>query len=489
MKITIYKSIFFSLLCAGMVSCKKDFLHLVPQGEQVAVTTNDYSLLMNDANLSQYTFAGGWQGEVIIGDEVAAESSKFSVANLPTQSAFRWDDQIFQIADIDWSTRLWLEKLYQINKVINEVSQSSGGTDQQKKEVLAEAQASRAWVYFQLINFYGKPYVASTAGTDPGFPIILTADITTAKFTRNTVQEVYDFIIKDFTAAIPNLPVNSLNGIHFNKAAAEGLLGKVYLYMGKNTDALAQFNLCFNDNAARSVPAHLYNYNTAFAPGGIFTPMTDNGPNNSPGFNYNDFTESIVSKSFYNYTYNGNGFGNDAFVLDPKAAALFGSSDLRLKFYAAQFPNNVPNPSGRLRKFGVEFTQFGLQLPELYLLSAEVKARLNDLAGAKTDVETLRKNRMPEADATVPVFAAGSQAALIRFIFDERLREFAMEGYRWFDMRRNSVDPIFSGQTYTHTLYNNADNTTTTYTLRPVRLTLKLPLSITSVNPDMVNNP
>lgn len=489
MKITIYKSIFLSLLCAGLVSCKKDFLHIVPQGAQIAVTTNDYSLLMNDAGLSQYTYAGGWQGQAIMGDEMAAESSKFNAAILPAQAAFRWDDQIFQVADIDWSTQLWLANLYQLNKVINEVSQSTGGSDQQKKAILAEAQASRAWVYFQLINFYGKPYQASSAGADPGFPIILTADITVTKFTRSSVQEVYDFIIKDFTAAIANLPVNSVSGIHFNKAAAEGLLGKVYLYMGKNAEALAQFNAAFNDNAARSVPAVLYDYNTAFAAGGKFTPISDNGPNNSPGFNHNDFTESIVSKSFYNYTLSGNGFGNDAFVLAPQAAALFGSSDLRLKFYAPQFPYNEPNPSGRLRKYAVEYSQFGLQISELYLLRAEVKARLNDLPGAVTDVEMLRKNRMPSADASIPVTVAGNQTALIKFVFDERLREFAMEGYRWFDMRRNSVDPIFSGQTYTHTLFNNADNTVTTYTLRPVRLTLKLPLSLTTANPDMVNNP
>ena len=68
-----------------------------------------------------------------------------------------------------------------------------------------EAMAGRAWTYFLLINYYGKPYSAATAATDPGFPIIQVADVTTTTFTRASVQEVYDFIIKDLTTAIPNL--------------------------------------------------------------------------------------------------------------------------------------------------------------------------------------------------------------------------------------------------------------------------------------------
>lgn len=489
----LYKIITFSLFSLALVSCKKDFLSLVPQGEQVAVNTADYALLMNDPGPAQFTYAGGWQGPAIMGDDMAAESSLFNQSQLVTQAAFRWDDQIFRIEDSDFTTTIWLSNLYQINKVINEVMQSKGGTDQQKKEVMAEAQASRAWIYFQLINFYGKPYLSTTAATDPGFPIILTADINVSTFTRGTVQETYDFIIRDFTNAIASLPINSKNGIHFNKSAAEGLLGKVYLFMGKNMEALSLFNAAFTDNAARTQPARLYDYNQEFGVNGKFMPINYDGPSNSPGVNYNDFTESLVSRSFYNYTYAGNGYENDPFVLAPTASALFKSSDLRLKFYAPEFPYTQPNPSGRLRKYAYKYTQFGLQISELYLLRAEVKARLNDLSGAKTDLETLRENRM-SADIGIPANVATNQAALIKYVFEERIREFAMEGYRWFDMRRESVDPIFSGKTYTHTLFNFNETTGqdaigATYTLRPQRLTLRLPLFITNPNPDLVNNP
>lgn len=489
MNIYRYKMLLAGLISLILISCKKEFLNIIPQGQQVAKAAKDYDLLLNDPGLGHYGYAGGWQGPALMGDEVAAESSHFNVAEPYTQVAFRWEDQLTRPTDIEWASRLWIEQLYVLNKIINEVMDSSGGTEQQKKTIRAEALANRAWIYFQLINFYGKPYVAGTAASDPGFPMILTADITADNFNRSTVQAVYDFIIKDFIAAITDLPLNNSNGLRFNKAGAEGLLGKVYLYQGRNQEALALFNAAFKDNAARPEPAVLYNYNKEFAVGGKFDPINFDGPSNSPGMNYLDFTESVISKDFYNDAYGGNGYGNDAFVLDPKSQSLFKTSDLRLKFYAAEFPYQEPNPSGRLRKYGVKFSRFGLQLSELYLLRAEVKARLNDLSGAITDVEELRKNRMPAADVAVPAENITSTAGMVKYIFDERVREFAMEGYRWFDMRRESIDPIFSGKNYTHTIYNNTDNTTTVLTLRPVRLTMRLPYLIISTNPGFQDNP
>ncbi len=485
-----YYIVFVAILMIGATACKKDFLDVVPKGKQVAKVTADYDLLMNGTSLYLYSYAGGWQAQALMGDDIAAEATYFNSATAISQKTFRWDDDIYLSADYAFGLRSFLENIYIFNKVINEVMTSAGGTEAQKKSILAEALASRAWVYFQLINMYGKPYLAATAATDPGFPIIKLADITQTDFKRNTVQEVYDFIISDFTAAIADLPVQNKFATRFSKPAAEGLLGKVYLFMHRNTDALAMFNTAFTHLAAQPLPSRLYNYNVEFATGGKFTPMQYNGPNNAPGLNTNDFTEDVLSRINYNAEYSGNELGNDFIVLSPKAQALFAPSDLRLKFYGPYFPRSVPNPSGRLSKYALRYSRIGLQLADLYLLRAEVKARTNDLAGAKIDLETLRNKRMP--DGTVPAVTASNQMALINFILDERIREFAAEGYRWFDMRRLSVDPLFGSQTYTHILYNDAlPNTTniTTFTLRPERLTLRLPPSIMDVNPQLTNNP
>lgn len=476
------------------ISCKKNFLNVVPFGEQVAVTTNDYSSLMNAPELYLANPTGGWAGPALMGDDVSAEATYFNSINLRSQQAFKWADDIYQTGDVPTDVRSWISNLYVFNKVINEVMASTGGTTEQKSAVQAEAMASRAWVYFQFVNYYGKPYKASTAATDPAFPIITTADVTATGFPRNSVQEVYNFIISDLTTAIASLPIQNTGGAtRFSKPAAEGLLGKVYLFMGNSDSALTQITAALTDNAAAATPARLYDYNKEFAVGGKFYPITTSGPTNSPEVNYTDVTESVLAYTFYNGNYNGNTFGSDFVVLSPQAMALFASSDLRLNFYTAHYANNVVNPSGRLAKykaFGTPYAKYGLQISELYLLSAEAKARLNKLSGAETDIETLRKCRMPAANATVPAATVANQPALLQYIFDEREREFATQGYRWFDMRRISVDPLLTAPSYNHILYNDATSTNTTlFPLNPVRLTQRLPPYIMVPNPQFTNNP
>ncbi|QEM11743.1 RagB/SusD family nutrient uptake outer membrane protein [Mucilaginibacter rubeus] len=470
--------------------CKKSFLEITPKGRLVARTTNDYALLMNSVSLYADEIGGGWRAIALMGDDVAAEDSYLASAKLPSQNAFKWSADLFQSGQ-GYDLSQALTSLYTCNKVINEVMNSTEGSDADKKAILAEAQANRAWIYFTLINFYGKPYLSSSAAQDLGFPIIKTADITVNSFTRNTVQEVYDFMIQDLTAASSALPLqNAIGSTRWNKAAAEGVLGKIYLFMGKDQQALDLFNASFKDIAAQNNPAVLYDLNKEFGPGGRFVPISSDGPANSPGLDYTDNTESVLSRTFYNGPDNGNTFNNDFIVLSPGAQALFSAADLRLNFYAAQFPYQEPNPSGRLSKYSEQYVKYGLQLPELYLLRAEAKARLNDLAGAAADLLYLRQHRLPQSDAVIPASATAAKTPMLRFIMDERTREFATEGYRWLDMRRLSVDPLFSGATYTHILYkDDTFSNTTTFTLTADRLTLRLPPAIMQANPSFQNNP
>lgn len=476
------------MLMVSLTACKKDFLNVVPLGSQIAVTTDDYDQLMNDPNFYFYT-VGGLQEPAMMGDDVAADADYFNQGSVQMVNAFQWQASIFLQTDREpFDIQIQLSDMYECNKIIAEVDGSSGGTDSLKKELKAEAMATRAWLNFEFINFYAKPYLASTAAADPGFPIIDEPNVAQSKYTRATVQAFYDFMIKDLTTAIASLPVKAKINTRMSRPAAEGLLGKIYLFMGRYSDAAPLLKAALADVAAAGVPV-LYDYNVTFGPGGSFLPIDPYYGPASPGQNYNDLKEAVVSKVFYNGSYNGNYFGNDGLVLDPKAALLYGSTDWRLLFYTSNNPDGSVIPNGRLRKYGVNYSRFGLQLSDLYLLSAECKARTNDLAGAKADVETLRKNRMPVADAAVPSATSTDQTELIKFIIDERVREFAMEGARWFDMRRLSVDPLFSGQAFTHTLYNT-DGSTTVYTLeQPNRLTLQIPPSIIGPNPGMVNNP
>ncbi|OOQ56725.1 RagB/SusD family nutrient uptake outer membrane protein [Mucilaginibacter pedocola] len=487
------------VLLLNTTSCKKGFLEVIPKGKLVATKYEDYDLLMNGTTFYSSGGIGLWQPAIMMGDDVSAENNLLNGSGLEIANLlFQWKDDIYRpdpnayAADDPQFLRSTLGNMYTLNKIIKEVEASTGGTAQQKLTVKAQAMAVRAFAHFQLINYFGKPYLASTAGTDPGFPIITEPDINQTDFKRGTVQEMYDFITTDLLAAIPNLPVQASFPTRWSKPAAEGFLGKVYLFMGKNTEALAMFNAAFADIAKMTAPPRLYNYNNEFAAGGSFLPCDPIYGCSTPLNNKTDVTESIVTIFSYAGNYDGNGPGNDFLTITPATKALFDASDLRLNLYTDLQPDQSPNPGGRLRRFVSPYnfiSRIGLELPDLYLLRAEARARANDLAGAKADVEALRQNRMPAANASVPGAIAGNQTALVKFIIDERIREFAELGYRWWDMRRLSVDPLFSGQPAAKHIVYDGTAVTAEYTLKPERLTLRIPNLYLNAHPGMANNP
>lgn len=497
MRKSIYVVIITTVFMVTSTSCKKSFLEIIPKGSLVATRYDDYNLLMNSSLFYGFNKVGIWSPAILMGDDVGAEENQYN-SLAQAVGLFQWDDNIYLTdpnrpgSERPAFLAMLLQNIQTLNKIINEVEGASGGTAQSKAALRSEARVVRAFSNFQLINYFAKPYDAATAISDPGFPIITTSDVTETNFKRGTVKEMYDFIIQDLESGIENLPVQSSFRTRWSKPAAEGFLGKVYLFMGKYTEASSMFDAAFTDIAKMPSPPQLYDYNQAFAPGGAFLPIDPAYGPISPFTGIADVKESVVAINSYAGEADGNNPGIDFLTLSPKTAALFSPSDLRLKFFTANQQDLTPNPGGRLRRFTTPYSfyeRIGLELSELYLLRAEARARINDLTGAKADVETLRKNRMPAGDASVPAALAFNQTSLIGFILDERIREFAALGYRWWDMRRLSVDPLFkSSPAAVHTLYLS-DGNTHQFTLKPQRLTLRIPQVYLNGNPGMVDNP
>jgi hypothetical protein len=491
------KKIFSTLKIALLVlpaltvwtSCNKSFLDITPKGKLIAQNTSDYDLIFNDGSL----LINNVDVSVPMGDEVIAMDNYFSIATPRSQRLFKWSDVIYDNGIFALEMSSLMSPLYTYNKVAAEVMTSTGGTDVQKRALLAEAKANRAWINFWLINMYGKPYNAATAATDPGYPIVTNADVTQTVFSRGTVQNMYDFIIKDLTEAIPDLPVSIKSRIRMGKTAAEELLGKVYVFMGRYTDAKPLLDAAISDLANTGsgttlTTMGLYDLNVTMVPAGTWGYNATNYASSSfsgvPIEQYN--TEFICCRQV---TTNAWAFSLNEYTISPQTEQLYSSTDKRLNFFTTK-PYGVSTAyplANALRRNAPTSLQNGMTIPELYLLRAECEARLNDSTDAKADLVTLRSKRMSITAAPVPV--GFSQTQLIQFVLDERTREFAMMGYRWFDMRRLSVDPLFSSNTYTHTLYSATGTVSATYTLRPVRFTLQFPQAVIDQNPGMQNNP
>ena len=471
------------LLAMGcIVGCKKEFLELLPKGRVIATNTTDYDLLLNS------TVTTALSPHIESGDESAAIEPYLSSLPEVQAKAFRWENDFRpkETLQTEWTSLMrWI---YVYNKIINEVMDSKGGTEAQKKSIRAEALVNRAWAYFWMVNYYGQPYNAATAATDRAVPKVLVADVTQEKYTFASVQEIYDQIVNDLNTSIPDLPIQLTNRIRSAKATGEALLGKTYMFMGQFDKAKIQLDAAVAHLANTDIPLGVYDLKKEFAIGGSFLPISpSNGPNR-PRQNVDQ--EVLFMRQITNPT---NGYAS-YLVLKPASVALYTPGDFRRRFLTPTPTLIDPNknfPNGMMGCYGSGgITNIGLSVPDVYLLQAECKARLGELKTAVTHLETFRKLRMPAAEASVPTTIASDQIALTKFILEERIREFPLQGYRWFDMRRLWIDPVYkSTVSTTHIAYKMDGTIANTYTLRPERLTFRIPLNITEQHPEVPQTP
>ncbi|GGH30111.1 RagB/SusD family nutrient uptake outer membrane protein [Sphingobacterium alkalisoli] len=457
---------FFLVLTVCQTSCKREFLEIEPKGYLIAKSTKDYEQILNAIYLTSTFTASGY-----LGDEVAAQKTYFAGTGRRMQRLFRYEDRIYQpdeLPDEVTGSFSYIQRQYLFNKIIHEVMDSEGGSEEQKRAILAEAKVGRAICHLMFLSDFSVPYNAATAATDLGVPILTTADVTNRNFPRATVQQVYDFMIKDLTEALPDLGTLT-HRRKFSKLAAEFYLTRIYLYMADFESAKRHVDAAFSEKDKSNIEVSLYDYNDVLADGGDWGADMDFGfgPSNQPlPANNTQIIYNIEMSSFFISSAN-------TFVFSPRTVELFDPSDKRLRLYSNQeLFGDFVFPRG-MRRFPGFSSDIGPSLPDLYLMRAEILARANDLDGARSDLEYLRARRMSD-NITVPANVVGDQQELVRFILDERVREFALGGMRWLDMRRLSVDPIYSNTViYRHDMYDETGDLVESFTLRPERFALK----------------
>jgi hypothetical protein len=426
--------------------CNK-FLDIKPKDKFIPVTTTDYENMLNSGTIVNF---GDYFWDLQSDDAFLPEGEPgnlYTKQQLHGRRIYTFNNNPYDQGANDY---LWSEgykRIFYYNSIINNIMDATEGTEATKRSVRAEAYLGRAMEHLQMVNVYAQHYDDASAATTPGIPLALIADIN-AKFTRNSVKEVYDQILQDGEAAAADLPVkNKLTKFRASKAGGYALLARTYLFMGDYGNASK------NAALAISLQGELKNMNdySIIIPGPFpNVPGAPLGWTNIPDAQLNP--ESIVARHFLRPF----GLGMDV-CASPELSALFTNDDKRWTLYYADGWPPAP-PFNYMSRYQVKIFLRGdffsnyLNVPEMYLIRAECSAREGKKQEALDDINKLRLNRITPAAYKVftPADFGNDDERILRFVLEERRRELAFTGMRVIDLKRLNKEARFS-KTIKHT--------------------------------------
>lgn len=319
-------------------------------------------------------------------------------------------------------TRTWIQAYAAINNVNNVLENLDKVTDVAEKSTYeGESLWVRGIMHFELVRLYALPYDSATPGanTQLGIPISVTAvkaeETAAVKGKRNTVEEVYNQVLADLTAAISKLPED--NGARADIYTALAFRSRVYLAMGRYADALADANTII-DNPRFRLSATLESVFSNKRTSEALFEIEQNDQNNAGTSNdgLTTFYASLV------------GIGRADLRVNAAFQALYPANDARGKdlIYTGvgARPGNLY--TGKWKTFGQNIPV--IRLAEMYLTRAECNFRLGSSVG-----------NTPLADVNVIRTRSGAApllAVTLNNILLERELELAFEGSRIHDLRR-----------------------------------------------------
>jgi hypothetical protein len=398
------------------IGCDR-FLDIQPEGKIIPTTAEDYRKVLTSA-YSKYPVHKSLVA--LRTDEVNIDDN--STDFISYREIAMWKDSNNDPASTEFP---WVS-FYSVNFYLNQIIIEGSKTMQdspEKNQILAEAYALRAYLYFDMVNLYGKPYNSATASTDRGVPISLEIDLEQV-LKPSSVQEVYNQVHADLKKAedlmVEQKQVPGVN-YRFSKTALLAFEARAALYEGDWNKALN-----YADQVL-AVKGDLSNLNTVNTPPNHYA---------SP--------ESIMA---LDNTWD-NSIKNLSFASPELISSYNAASDKRFGMYFEKNGSKYKITKGGSLEFKVSF-----RTAEMYFIKSEALLKLNKLTEAKEILLKVLKNRYTPDGYTSVQSAVSSMdsTALMNFILDERFREFALEGHRWFDLRRanqKKISHTISGKEY-----------------------------------------
>lgn len=433
---------------ALLTSCKKDLLNTGPTASvddaAIFTTTTNASNVINGIYRYLYSRYSAQnqpgQGGVMLNMDFMGEDLHQSAATWYTNAGSGTGGWVSQKNDasgwVSYPFRLYYRCIGNANSLIDNIDEATG-PEGDKKRLKAEALAMRAWGYFNLVQIYGKRYVAGTSNSQPGVSMPLSAK--DVRLPRSTVEEVYAQINKDLDDAIALFggATPAPNKSHLSLNAAQAIKARVALTQ-QNYVVAAQYAKMVIDAGKYSLMS-----NARYQEG--FNDISN------PEWIWGAYVQDDQGDTFGSFFAQISWDGNTTYIrsrpkrINSALYNLISSTDVRKKMWepspnATNFPlplstyNREPYMS---RKFKTRNTPtIGdvpyIRLAEMYLILAEAYAKTPGKEGdAKSALLTFASNRDPNY-----TLSPNSGQALIDEILVHRRVEFWGEGFRFFDLKR-----------------------------------------------------
>lgn len=401
----IYGYVTTCLVSVLLMSCSKEWLEIKSDKKLVVPSNlNDAAaILENTVRMNEGMTPNLFD---ISCDDYAVADGILAAVTPWERNAYLWERTIFVDNKGAENWTYLYQQIYNANLALDVLNKLpiEKPTEIYHNEITGRALFFRAWGNYQLVNLFSPVYDPSTAENEKGIVLRTSIDLN-KKTQRSSLQETYDAILNDLSAASTKLPDKPSFKTHPSKGAAYALKAKTYLMMGYYEDALAYAD------SSLAINNTLIDYNTI---------------NTSLALPFTRFNEEVVFHSTVNIASIIQGSNIN---ISPNLYNMYEDSDIRKRAFF-QLRNGNLNFKGTYNNSIVAFG--GIGTSELYLIKAECLIRENRLTEAKEVLNALFKHRY-DIDKSVNYT---NQRDFLDCLLQERRKELVMRGIRWTDLKR-----------------------------------------------------
>jgi hypothetical protein len=438
-------------------SCGKDFLERPPQGQ--LVTDNFYQTVSDLRIATAGLYNRPWfefnypfivdVGETMSGNAYAGFNPRLTYIN-------------FTIAEgengIQYGWASMFNVIAQSNTVINNVARITPASvaAKDKNAAIAEARFMRGVAYFYLVRLWGAVPIIEDNSKLVDNPLV----------PRNTVTDVYRFLLDDLNFAAENLPMTDSPG-RLTTWSAKGMLAKVYLTKAgvgqsgsrvqADLDMAKQYAADVINNSGLTLMPSYYD---------LFLRKNRNNPESlfsiqwvyNQGWGSQNLMQSYLAADS-RVTGVGDGWNNIAPTYDlymnyetgdndRRKATMMINTDVYSELTTKDNPNGytmtatqpsfkkyviggptAPGNDGAVSSLNTDINTYIMRLADVYLVHAEAVLGNNASTSNADGLASFNKVR---TRAKLQPATSYDQMSLLR----ERRSEFGMEGQFWFDLVR-----------------------------------------------------